>query len=101
MEHTAAEGNGPVDALANALRKALLKFYPSLKNLHLIDYKVRIVNPQKGTAATTRVLIQFRDHKRTFTTVGVSPNILDASWKALVEAMEYKLLKDEESQSLK
>ena len=101
MEHTAAEGNGPVDALANALRKALLKFYPSLKNLHLIDYKVRIVNPQKGTAATTRVLIQFRDQQRTFTTVGVSPNILDASWKALVEAMEYKLLKDEESPSLK
>ncbi len=96
MEHTAAEGDGPVDALANALRKALLKFYPSLKKLHLVDYKVRIVNPQKGTAAKTRVLIRFTDSHRTFSTVGVSPNILEASWKALVEAIEFKLLKDRE-----
>ncbi|MCD6218848.1 citramalate synthase [Candidatus Calescamantes bacterium] len=96
IEHTAAEGNGPVDALTNALHKALLKFYPTLKELQLIDYKVRIVNPHKGTAATTRVLVRFKDPYRIFTTVGVSPNILEASWEALVNALNYKLLKDRE-----
>ncbi len=95
-EHTIATGDGPVDALANALKKALLKFYPSLAELELIDYKVRIINPDAGTAAKTRVLIQFRDHKRTWSTVGVSTNIIEASWEALVDSIEYKLLKDEE-----
>jgi len=95
-EHTAAEGEGPVDALAKALQKALLRFYPHLKEMTLIDYKVRIVNPQAGTAAKTRVLITFRDLKGTWTTVGVSVNILEASWQALVDGVEYKLLKEEE-----
>ncbi len=96
IEHTAAEGDGPVDALTNALHKALLKFYPTLKELQLIDYKVRIINPHRGTAATTRVLIRFKDPQRMFTTVGVSPNILEASWEALVNAINYKLLKEGE-----
>ncbi|HIE43661.1 MAG TPA: citramalate synthase, partial [Candidatus Omnitrophica bacterium] len=94
-EHTASEGDGPVDALANALKKALLKFYPSLAELELVDYKVRIINPEAGTAAKTRVLIQFRDHKRSWSTIGVSVNIIEASWEALVDSIEYKLLKDE------
>ncbi len=94
IEHTAAEGDGPVDALANALYKALLKFYPQLKELKLIDYKVRIVNPHEGTAAATRVLIRFRDKIKTFTTVGVSPNIIEASWEALVNGANYKLMKE-------
>ncbi len=93
-EHTASLGDGPVDALASALKKALLKFYPSLSEFELIDYKVRIINPEEGTAAKTRVLIQFRDHKRTWSTVGVSTNIIEASWEALVDSIEYKLLKD-------
>ena len=95
-EHTASLGDGPVDALASALKKALLKFYPSLAGFELIDYKVRIINPEAGTAAKTRVLIQFRDHKRTWSTVGVSTNIIEASWEALVDSIEYKLLKDSE-----
>lgn len=93
-EHTASLGDGPVDALANALKKALLKFYPSLADFELIDYKVRIINPEEGTAAKTRVLIQFRDHKHTWSTIGVSTNIIEASWEALVDSTEYKLLKD-------
>lgn len=93
-ECTTATGDGPVDALANALKKALLKFYPSLNELELTDYKVRIINPEEGTAAKTRVLIQFRDHKRTWSTIGVSTNIIEASWEALVDSIEYKLLKD-------
>jgi len=96
QEHTAAEGDGPVDALANALKKALLRFYPTLAEMELIDYKVRIVNPEAGTAAKTRVLIQFHDHKRYWSTIGVSVNILEASWQALTDSIEYKLLKDEE-----
>lgn len=95
-QDTKATGDGPVDALANALMKALIKFYPSLKELELIDYKVRIINPEEGTAAKTRVLIQFRDHKRFWSTVGVSTNIIEASWEALTDAIEYKLLKDRE-----
>jgi 2-isopropylmalate synthase len=95
-KHTKSTGDGPVDALANALMKALVKFYPSLNGLELIDYKVRIINPEEGTAAKTRVLIQFRDHKRTWSTIGVSTNIIEASWEALTDAIEYKLLKDQE-----
>ncbi len=93
-EHTASLGDGPVDALANALKKALLKFYPSLAEFELIDYKVRIINPEEGTAAKTRVLIQFRDSRHTWSTIGVSTNIIEASWEALVDSIEYKLLKD-------
>ncbi len=88
----AAEGNGPVNALALALRKALVDDYPELANLRLADYKVRILNSEKGTAATTRVLIDFHDGTRNWTTVGASPNIIDASWRALSDSMEYAIL---------
>jgi len=96
FEHTAAEGEGPVEALDRAVRKALEKFYPSLKNTKLTDYKVRILNEQAGTRATTRVLIESSDGKRRWGTVGVSPNIIEASWTALLESLEYKLHRDEE-----
>ncbi len=89
---TAAEGNGPVNALALALRKALLDDYPELASLRLADYKVRILNSERGTAATTRVLIDFHDDTRTWTTVGASANIIEASWRALSDSMEYAIL---------
>lgn len=88
-----ASGNGPVDALYKALRSALTPFYPQIEQIHLTDYKVRVVNSQGGTGAKVRVFIEFRDEKKTWTTVGVNENIIEASWKALVEAIEYKLLK--------
>ena len=96
-EHTAAEGNGPVDALDHALRKALEKFYPDLAQMHLSDFKVRVLDAQSGTAAKTRVLIESSDATSTWRTVGVSENILEASWQALVDSIEYKLLRDRES----
>jgi 2-isopropylmalate synthase len=96
-EHTAAEGNGPVDALDHALRKALEKFYPELKQMHLSDFKVRVLDAQSGTAAKTRVLIESSDATTTWRTVGVSENILEASWQALVDSIEYKLLRDRKS----
>jgi 2-isopropylmalate synthase len=89
---TAAEGNGPVNALALALRKTLLDVYPQIASLRLTDYKVRILNSDKGTAATTRVLINFHDGVRSWTTVGASANIIEASWRALSDSMEYALL---------
>jgi 2-isopropylmalate synthase len=89
---TAAEGNGPVNALALALRKALIDVYPQIEPLRLTDYKVRILNSDKGTAATTRVLINFHDGLRSWTTVGASANIIEASWRALSDSMEYALL---------
>jgi len=91
IEHTAAIGNGPVNALDNALRRALEKFYPSLKELSLLDYKVRILDEGSGTAAKTRVLIESGDKEGKWGTVGVSHNIIEASWQALVDAIEYKL----------
>jgi 2-isopropylmalate synthase len=94
MEHTASEGNGPVNALDSALRKALVKFYPGLAALQLTNYKVRIVNPLASTAARVLVLIESRDAKDRWTTVGVSENIIEASWIALVDSVEYKLVKD-------
>jgi len=93
-ELTAAEGDGPVNALDNALRKALDRFYPQLKNVRLSDFKVRIINPSDGTGAKVRVLIQSTDGKDEWSTVGVSENIIEASWQALVDAIEYKLLKN-------
>jgi len=93
-EITAAEGDGPVHALDKALRKALEVFYPSLKNIHLCDYKVRVLDPQNATSAKVRVLIETTDGKDTWSTVGVSKDVIDASWKALVDAIEYKLIKD-------
>jgi 2-isopropylmalate synthase len=96
VEHTAAEGNGPVNALDNALRKALEKFYPELADVRLIDYKVRVLSAQEGTGANTRVLIESWDGKTKWGTVGVSENIIQASWLALVDSIDYKLLKEEE-----
>ncbi len=94
-EHTAASGNGPVNALDHALRKALEDFYPSLGQMSLLDYKVRILDESKGTAAKTRVLITSGDGDETWGTVGVADNIIEASWHALVDSIEYKLRRDE------
>src|ERR671923_2119011 len=95
LEHTAAAGNGPVNALDHALRKALEEFYPNLKAMKLLDYKVRILDESKGTGAQTRVLITSGDGDDTWGTVGVAHNIIDASWQALVDSIEYKLRRDE------
>ncbi|KPJ62067.1 MAG: transferase [Deltaproteobacteria bacterium DG_8] len=94
-EHTAALGNGPVNALDNALRKALEKFYPQLKETELIDYKVRVLSSGEGTASKVRVLVETGDRKHRWGTVGVSENIIEASWQALVDSINYKLYKDE------
>lgn len=94
LEHTASLGDGPVNALDNALRKALKDFYPSLADMHLSDYKVRVLDEKEGTAAKVRVLIQSQDKKDSWWTVGVSENIIEASWQALVDSVEYKLQKE-------
>ncbi|HWP34585.1 MAG TPA: citramalate synthase, partial [Thermodesulfobacteriota bacterium] len=94
VEHTAAVGEGPVNALDRALRKALERFYPELREVRLLDYKVRILNSQAGTAAVTRVLIESGDHEDKWSTVGVSENIIEASWEALTDAIEYKIAKE-------
>jgi len=94
VEHVVSESDGPVDALYSSLCKALERVYPSVREMHLIDYKVRIVNPAAATAATTRVVIETRDKDTVWGTVGVSENIIGASWQALVDSVEYKLLKD-------
>ena len=91
-EHTAAEGNGPVHALDRALRKALERFYPAIGKVRLVDYKVRVLNADAATAAKVRVLIQSTDGARTWGTVGVSENVVEASWQALVDSLEYVLL---------
>jgi len=93
-EHTAAEGDGPVNALDNALRKALKDFYPTLSKMRLSDFKVRVLDEKAGTAAKVRVLIQSQDESDAWGTIGVSENIIEASWQALVDSIEYKLLKD-------
>ena len=98
VEHTAGLGKGPVHALDNALRKALLKFYPALESVSLVDYKVRVLSSKDGTASVTRVLIESSDGKRTWETLGVSENILEASWLALVDSIDYKLLLEEEKE---
>ena len=92
MMHTVAEGNGPVNALDGALRKALLDVYPQLSAVSLADYKVRILDSDNATAATTRVLIDSKSGTRRWSTVGASTNIIEASWQALVDSMEYALL---------
>jgi 2-isopropylmalate synthase len=89
--HVAADGNGPVHALDTALRKALLPFYPALADFHLADYKVRILDGGAGTAATTRVLIDTTNHRQRWSTVGASTNIIEASWLALTDSVEYGL----------
>jgi 2-isopropylmalate synthase len=91
--HTAAVGNGPVNALDAAVRKALLQFYPELASVQLIDYKVRVLDGNDGTAATVRVSIESSNGKETWGTVGSSPNIIEASWLALADSLEYALLK--------
>ena len=93
--HTVAEGNGPVNALDAALRRALLDVYPQLSGVQLVDYKVRILDSDNATAATTRVLIDTRQGTRQWSTVGASTNIIEASWQALADSMEYALLKRE------
>ncbi len=98
VEHTAAVGNGPVNALDNAIRKALEKFYPELREVKLLDFKVRILTTKDGTAARTRVLIESGDRESKWGTVGVSENIIQASWQALVDSIDYKLLKEEETE---
>jgi len=94
-EQTAAEGDGPVNALDNAIRKALRQFYPTLSQMHLTDFKVRVLDEKAGTAAKVRVLIQSQDEHDSWGTVGVSENIIEASWQALADSIEYKLLKDQ------
>lgn len=94
-EHVAAIGSGPVNALDNALRKALTKYYPQLQNVKLHDYKVRVLEAGKGTSAKVRVLIESGDEKNRWGTVGMSENIIEASWQALVDSIEYKLLREE------
>ena len=98
IEHTASDGNGPVDALNKALRKALLRFFPELEEVKLTDYKVRVINEQDGTSAKVRVLIESSDGKSTWSTVGVSQNIIDASWQALSDSFNYKLARTRDSE---
>ncbi|MGB3087080.1 MAG: alpha-isopropylmalate synthase regulatory domain-containing protein, partial [Phycisphaerae bacterium] len=93
---TVAEGDGPVNALDAALRKALAPAYPNLEEMSLTDYKVRVINSGAGTAARVRVVIESKDGREHWGTVGVSENIIDASWRALVDSIEWKLTKDEE-----
>ena len=95
IEHTAAVGDGPINAIDNALRKALEKFYPSLKEVRLLDFKVRVLTTGEGTAASVRVLIESGDKTDKWGTVGVSENVIEASWQALVDSIDYKLYKDE------
>ncbi|MDZ4163737.1 MAG: citramalate synthase [Smithellaceae bacterium] len=93
-ELAAAEGNGPVNALDHALRKALVKFYPRISEMHLVDFKVRTLEGSEGTAAKVRVLLDSRDTEDFWSTVGVSTNVIEASWLALVDSIQYKLSKD-------
>lgn len=95
---TAAEGDGPVNALDSALRSALLDYYPQLKDVHLTDFKVRVVDPKEGTAARVRVFIESTDGKQRWTTVGVSENIIEASWQALVDSIEWALLMEKKTE---
>ncbi|MDB5814835.1 MAG: transferase [Rhodocyclales bacterium] len=95
-EITAAEGDGPVNALDKAVRKALERFYPAIREMKLTDYKVRVLDSDKASAAKVRVLIETADHADKWTTIGVSTDIIDASWRALVDAIEYKLVLEQE-----
>ena len=101
-EHTAADGQGPVNALDNALRKALLRFFPEIATIRLIDYKVRVLGDENGTGAKVRVLVESSDGEDTWSTVGVSYNIIKASLQALNDSINYKIynlrrLRNEES----
>ena len=94
VEHTAAQGNGPVNALDGALRKALAKFYPEIADVRLHDYKVRVLGSDRGTGAIVRVLIESGDETERWSTVGVSHDLIEASWQALVDSMDHKLHKE-------
>jgi 2-isopropylmalate synthase len=94
--HTAAEGDGPVNALDSALRKALVGHYPEINAFHLDDYKVRILNGEAGTGAATRVLIDTVSDGERWSTVGASTNIIEASWRALADSIEYGLMMGKE-----
>lgn len=94
IEHTVSEGDGPVNALDGAMRKALERHFPRLAEMHLVDYKVRVINARAGTAARVRVVIETTDHESVWGTVGVSENVIEASWLALIDAFEYKLSRD-------
>ena len=100
FRHEVAEGDGPVNALDAAMRKALNGSFPNLAKLHLVDYKVRVINSEAATAAGVRVVIESQDEDDVWGTVGVSENVIEASWIALVDSFEYKLFKDEEGGSL-
>ena len=93
VKHTVCEGDGPINALDGALRKSLVDFYPKLAEMHLSDFKVRVLDEKQGTAAKVRVLIQSQDKEKSWWTIGVSENIIEAGWQALVDSVEYKLLK--------
>jgi len=95
-EITAAEGDGPVNALDKAVRRALERFYPAIGEIRLTDYKVRVLDSSQASAAKVRVLIESTDHRDNWTTIGVSTDIIDASWQALVDSIEYKLVRDRE-----
>lgn len=97
-EIATAEGDGPVNALDNAVRKALERFYPAIREIKLTDYKVRVLDSDKASAAKVRVLIESTDHKENWTTTGVSTDIIEASWRALVDSIEYKLVREQEQQ---
>lgn len=99
--YNAAEGNGPVNALDNALRKCLIKHYPKIDQMHLSDYKVRVMDEKGATAGKVRVLIESTDFNNTWSTVGVSTNVVEASWEALVDSMRYALLGESSSQEAK
>lgn len=101
VEHTASDGDGPVNALDSALRKALLRFYPVLNDIRLTDYKVRVLDEKAATAATVRVLIRSTDGTDSWTTVGVSENVIEASLLALVDSIEYAILKKERAEASK
>jgi len=90
--YMAAEGNGPVNALDNAVRKALIQYYPDIRSMHLADYKVRVIDEKDATAAKVRVLIESTDYENTWSTVGVSENIIEASWEALIDSIRYGLI---------
>jgi 2-isopropylmalate synthase len=97
VEITAAEGDGPVNALDNALRKALTKFYPNINEMGLVDFKVRVIDGKEATAAKVRVQIETRDSREIWTTIGVSKDIIEASWQALADSVQYKLCKEIDS----
>jgi 2-isopropylmalate synthase len=94
VARTSAEGNGPVHAMDRGLRALIDEFYPSLKSVRLVDYKVRVLSSGDGTGSIVRVLIESSDGEEVWSSLGVSPNVIHASWDAMVDALEYKLVRD-------